>query len=167
MRHLTGRLRHIIRGMMAPCLFTALFLSPVLGFAQSEAQTDVESRGLPGQLSPSPIGTVPPRLPAAVPISPGSLTLGALCIPIEVMTTKASVQIKCKIPLSAPTGVQFFAVGTEDQGFASRVMRLAAAAQIANSPVRIVFGATDTGGERFGCASSNCRLIQAVTLIDN
>lgn len=141
--------------------------APMQTWGQQDAPSDVESRGLPGQLSPGGIGQISPTLPTATPLKQGMLSLAANCLPVEVTTTKDRVQVKCKVPLQAPAGLQLFAVGTDDPGFASRVMKLAATAQIANAQIQIVFNASDLNGVRIGCQQNNCRLIQAITLIDN
>lgn len=141
-------------------LLLAVAMAPPLVLAQQEAGADIESRGLPGQ-------PLSPPLPSAMPLKQGLPSLGATCLPVEVSTTKDRVQIKCKVPLQAPAGLQFFAVGTDDPAFASRVMKLAATAQIANAQIQIVFNPSDPGGERIGCQANNCRMIQAITLIDN
>lgn len=148
-------------------LLLSLAFLPHTAAAQQDTGPEIESRGLPGQLAPGKGASFTPPLPGAAPIAPGTLSLGANCIPVEVTTSREGVQIKCKIPLQAPAGLQFFAVGTDDPPFASRIMKLAATAQIANAQIRIVFNPGDLSGERIGCTASNCRLIQAVTLIDN
>jgi hypothetical protein len=143
-------------------------LSPIAAWGQPDATGDIESRGLPGQpLSPASPGQLSPPLPSAMPLKQGLPSFGATCLPVEVTTTKDRVQIKCKIPLQAPAGLQFFAVGADDPAFASRVMKLAATAQIANAQIQIVFNPNDLSGERIGCPANTCRVIQAITLIDN
>jgi hypothetical protein len=123
---------------------------------------------------PDEIGTraAPPNLPnlmqnpMVTPVPHYTVPVMVDCLPVEVMTNRTSVQVKCGGPaqLAGQGGpIQLFAVGLEDPAFVSRVMKVAISGQVAGHHVLISSDRSDTSGVRFGCGSG-CGVIQSIAL---
>jgi hypothetical protein len=133
--------------------------------AHGQSTPDRTSGRLHAQLAPRQPAV--PTQPITAP-SLGPLPFpGHTCAPAEVLTTKTLVSVQCRaaVQIKGLEEVSLFAVGVDDPAFASRVLRLAASAQVAGYRVRIGFAPTDVSGERLGCPPRSCRLIQTISLL--
>lgn len=102
-----------------------------------------------------------------LPIAPASSLAQAQfiqCRPVEVMTFQQRVEVRCA---QAPEpGIIFFAIGTSDPRFAARVFGLMSAAQLTSTSLNILSDMSDRSGVRIGCLTQNCRLIQAIGIVN-
>jgi len=75
--------------------------------------------------------------------------------------TGSRIHVRCN---PASGAIAFFALSAANPD-ASRVLSLIATATTARRPIVIFFDPSDLSGAAIGCATNNCRLIQAVELL--
>ena len=83
----------------------------------------------------------------------------ASCVPTQVAVFINRIHVRCT---AAVGGIQYFALGTTDQAFSSRVLTILTTAQVAGRTIGIDFEPSDTTGSSFGCRPADCRIIRGV-----
>lgn len=83
-----------------------------------------------------------------------------VCTPSEVVTYQVRVHVRCANAVEP--NIIFFAAGTEDPAFASRVLSVVGVARLMNLNVAILFDPNDLSGASIGCLNMDCRKIRAV-----
>jgi hypothetical protein len=84
------------------------------------------------------------------------------CNPVDVAEFPNSrVHVRCS---PADGAIAFFALGVSRSGDADRTLNLATDALINKKRLTISYDPADTSGVGIGCLSSNCRLIQGITM---
>ncbi len=99
--------------------------------------------------------------PSVSAVSP-SASVWTQCNPVNVAAFSKRVHVKCA---AAVSGIRWFAVSTADASNAARVMSLLTAAHISGRTLDILYDPSDTSGTAIGCRANDCRLIQAVGVL--
>ncbi len=83
------------------------------------------------------------------------------CTPTGVNVYSSRIHVKCANSIN---GIRYFAVSTKNSTQAERFLTITSAAFAAGRDVILRYNPLDTGGESFGCRSSNCRKATSVGL---
>jgi len=86
------------------------------------------------------------------------------CAPAEVTTYQGRIHVRCQSPV-AP-GIVFLALSTTDPQFASRMLGIGVAAFVSGKSLTVFFDPSDLSGQAVGCMNTDCRLIQALGIVE-
>lgn len=88
-----------------------------------------------------------------------------LCQPVETVSFTGRIHVRCATPVNGT--ILFFACSTEDPHFASRMLNVGMAAEVAQKNLVILFDPNDLSGADFGCLAKDCRIALAIGITES
>ena len=92
--------------------------------------------------------------------SPGSASW-VNCTANSVAVYSNRIHVRCSQSYS---GVRYFAYPTSDTASVARFLTILTSAQVSGRTLQVLYDPADHSGSSYGCATSNCRPMQAVAL---
>ena len=96
--------------------------------------------------------------------APGATSSQHVCVPQNVAVFSNRIHIKCD---TADTdGIRYFAAPTTDSKHVARILSLLLTAKASGKRVGVDYNSYDLSGAAIGCATSDCRLIRWVYIVN-
>ena len=83
------------------------------------------------------------------------------CTPVGTASYQGRVHVKCAASVG---GISYFAASTSDWAYVGRILSIGETAQVGGRTLDILYDPADLSGAAIGCATLDCRLIQAISL---